>query len=77
MEAQQLREYILKELPALMQNDSSFREAVLNISKSQFVDKAAWTKLTILLDKEEQRLDLKIMEDRQKELENQRRWDEN
>jgi hypothetical protein len=32
----QLREMILKELPMLIQSDTAFREAVLDISRGQF-----------------------------------------
>jgi len=40
MEAQQLRETIIKELPILVQNNEAFRQAVLKITTSHFADKS-------------------------------------
>ncbi len=99
---QQIRELILKELPALIQNDSAFRETVLSITSVQFADKAesdnrfnhmmarldrsmekwdehhkALGKLAKAFEKLEQRLDLKIEQDRQKWAENDQKWAEN
>ena len=39
MESQQLQETILKELPALIQNNKAFRQAVIKITRHQFADK--------------------------------------
>ena len=39
-ELQQVRQMILKELPALMQNDTAFRESVISIAQFQFADQA-------------------------------------
>ncbi len=36
---QQIRELILKELPALLQQDNTFRESVLEIARPLFADK--------------------------------------
>ncbi|NJO16966.1 MAG: DUF3782 domain-containing protein [Thioploca sp.] len=41
MEPQQLKELILKELPTLIQQDSSLREWVLTIGRTQFAEQAA------------------------------------
>ena len=41
MEPQQLKELIFKELPTLIQQDSSLREWVLTIGRTQFAEPAA------------------------------------
>ena len=41
MEPQQLKELILKELPTLIQQDSSLREWVLTMGRTQFAEQAA------------------------------------
>ncbi len=71
MESQQLRQMILNELPVLMRKDSSFREAVLEISRNQFADRTETDnrfdqimgQLKRLMDK-----DSKKWEDTQKQL---------
>ncbi len=63
MNTQQLRELILRELPALIQNDSAFREAVLLISRTQFADK---TETSSRFDHMMARLDRLMEADRKK-----------
>jgi len=81
METQQLKELILKELPTLMQQDSSLREWVLNIGRTQFADKAVTDNR---FDQMMRVIQQKIAEDRQSReeqtrqwAENQRKWEEN
>jgi hypothetical protein len=85
LEAQQVRQMILNELPKLMQNDTAFRESVISIARFEFADKAQtdsrFDKMMAvferLMDEErqkwveyQQKLDRFMNEERQK-------WDEN
>jgi hypothetical protein len=74
METQELREMMLKELPKLLQKDSAFQSAVLDIARQHFAEKLetdhhfgqfdrAMEKNTLVIEKLEQRLDQKIVED--------------
>jgi len=81
MEPQQIKELILKELPTLMQQDSSLREWVLNIGRTQFADKVVTESR---FDQMMRVIQQKIEEDRQSREEqtcqweeNQRKWEEN
>jgi hypothetical protein len=74
MEPQQIKELILKELPALMQQDSGLREWVLNIGRTQFADKAITESR---FDQMMRVIQQKIEEDRQSREEQTRQWDEN
>jgi hypothetical protein len=74
METQQIKELILKELPALMQQDSGLREWVLNIGRTQFADKAITESR---FDQIMRVIQQKIEEDRQLREEQTRQWDEN
>jgi hypothetical protein len=81
MEAQQLRKVILDELPILMQNNTAFRDSVLQITRVQFADKA---ETESRFDSMMKMLERKIEEDRQMwqeskqhREENERRWQEN
>jgi hypothetical protein len=67
MKPQLTKEWILKELPALMKTDPAFREAVLEIGRYQFADKA---ETESHFDRMLARLDKKMDEDR-------RKWEEN
>jgi hypothetical protein len=74
METQQLKELILKELPTLMQQDSSLREWVLNIGRTQFADKAVTESR---FDQMMRIIQQQMQEDRQLREEQARRWEEN
>ncbi|BAP57940.1 hypothetical protein THII_3643 [Thioploca ingrica] len=74
MEPQQIKELILKELPALMQQDSSLREWVLNIGRTQFADKAITESR---FDQMMRVIQQKIEEDRHSREEQTRQWEEN
>ncbi|OQW93598.1 MAG: hypothetical protein BWK79_10285 [Beggiatoa sp. IS2] len=74
METQQIKELILKELPALIRQDSTLREWVLNISRTQFADK---TETENRFDQMIRSINQKIEEDRQLREEQARKWDEN
>jgi hypothetical protein len=71
MEAKQLRNVILDELPILMQNNTAFRDAVLQIARVQFADKA---ETDSRFDSMMKMLERKMTEDRQMWQENNRRW---
>ena len=58
MEAQQLREMIIQELPMLVQNNEAFRQTVLKISSTHFADKAETeNRFERMMDKIEQHLE--------------------
>ena len=73
MEPKQLRDLILKELPTLMQNDPTLREAVLEISRTRFADK---TETENRFDHMMALLERKMEEDRQKWEDHQRQWED-
>ena len=74
MEAKQLRNVILDELPILMQNNTAFRDAVLQITRVQFADKA---ETDSRFDSMMKMLERKMASDSQMWQENERRWEEN
>lgn len=74
MDTQQIRELILKELPALIRQDSALREWVLNISRAQFADKIETENR---FDQMMRVITQKIEEDRQAREEQTRKWEEN
>jgi hypothetical protein len=74
MEPQQIKELILKELPTLMQQDSSLREWVLNIGRTQFADKVITESR---FDQMMRVIQQKIEKDSHQWEENQRKWEEN
>jgi hypothetical protein len=88
MSIQQLRETILNELPTLMQNDTAFREVVIQMTRFQFADKMetesrfehVMARLDRMMEQDSkklERLDRIIDEERNIRLENQRKWAEN
>jgi hypothetical protein len=74
MEQQQFRETFLKELPILMQNDPTFRMAVLDITRTQYADKteteSRFDRMMDELTKNRLLLEQKMAEDRKKWAEN-------
>ncbi|NJO18491.1 MAG: DUF3782 domain-containing protein [Thioploca sp.] len=73
MESQQLKELIVKELPTLIQQDSSLREWVLKIGRTQFADQAATeSRFDQMIRLIQQQLD----DNRQLRDEQNRKWDE-
>ena len=81
LETQEIRNLILKELPILLQNDTAFRDTLLEIARPHFADKletehrfeeiiarfgSAIEKNTLAIEKLNQRLDQKIVEDRKR-----------
>ncbi len=73
MEPQQLKELIVKELPTLIQQDSSLREWVLKIGRTQFADQAATeSRFDQMIRLIQQQLD----ENRQLREEQNRKWEE-
>ncbi len=40
METQQIKDIVIKELPELMQNDAAFRKIIIQITRTQYADKA-------------------------------------
>lgn len=81
MEIQQLKELIIKELPALMRQDSSLKEWVLSIGRTQFADKATsedhFREMMDALKQQMEENQRKWDENQRKWDENQRKWDEN
>ncbi|MEN8221082.1 MAG: hypothetical protein ABFS56_32970, partial [Pseudomonadota bacterium] len=67
-----MRKIILNELPALMQNDLSIREVVLEISRTQFADRY---ETDTRFEQMMARLDRLMDEDRKKWEESQKRWE--
>jgi hypothetical protein len=74
MEPQQLKELILKELPTLIQQDSSLREWVLTIGRTQFAEQAATESR---FDQMMKIIQQQLAEIQQLREEQNRKWDEN
>lgn len=76
MEHQQLQEMILKELPALIQNNKAFRQAVIKITRHQFAAKveteSRFDRMMNELVKHRQFLEQQLAENHQKWEANQR-----
>ena len=81
MEAKQLRQTILNELPILMQNNTGFRDAVLQITRVQFADKveteSRFDSMMKLLERKMASDSQMWQESEQRWKENDRRWKEN
>ena len=73
MEPQQLKELILKELPTLIQQDSSLREWVLTIGRTQFAEQAATESR---FDQTMRIIQQQLAEIQQLREEQNRKWDE-
>ncbi|MCK5878006.1 MAG: hypothetical protein KAG43_10245 [Candidatus Marithrix sp.] len=71
MEAQQLREIIIKELPILIQNDENFRRIILKISRTQFAGKAETENR---IDRMMDMLEIRIKEDAKNWDEQREKW---
>ena len=74
MEPQQLKELIFKELPTLIQQDSSLREWVLTIGRTQFAEQAATESR---FDQMMKIIQQQLAEIQQLREEQNRKWDEN
>lgn len=73
MEAQQIKELILKELPILIQQDRSLREWVLNIGRTQFADQATTESR---FDQMMQIIQQQLLENQQIREEQNQKWEE-